>query len=226
MNPELVIQDFQGRLNADPNGNSARLIKGVFKTLAQTPFTDLLFGMRESWKSIKGWIGYEVSSEGRVRSFWMPVWAKGRRGRSYVIGPSPSIIRLKSNREGRLSVVLHSEGIRKTFSVQTLVLEAFVGPRPHGMFACHGPKGLPDNSISNLYWALPSRNNGQDRRRDKTAMFGELHPRAKLTEKTVRWIISEREKGKTRHAIAAVLGVAPSTVGSVIYGLNWKYITQ
>jgi hypothetical protein len=56
---------------------------------------------------------------------------------------------------GHLSVVL---GRRNTRMVHTLVLEAFVGPRPPGKEACHGNGQPGDNRLSNLRWGTRSEN--------------------------------------------------------------------
>ncbi|AEK09646.1 HNH endonuclease [Mycobacterium phage Mozy] len=48
---------------------------------------------------------------------------------------------------------------RRKSLVHVLVLEAFVGPRPEGMNACHN-NGIPnDNRVENLRWDTPSENN-------------------------------------------------------------------
>jgi hypothetical protein len=39
-----------------------------------------------------------------------------------------------------------------------MVLEAFVGPRPPGKEACHGPEGHLDNSVANLRWDTRTNN--------------------------------------------------------------------
>lgn len=42
--------------------------------------------------------------------------------------------------------------------VHTLVLEAFVGPRPPGLVALHGNDIGTDNRVGNLRWGTPSEN--------------------------------------------------------------------
>lgn len=59
---------------------------------------------------------------------------------------------------GYLAVSLKDEGVRRRVRVHTLVLEAFVGPRPEGMVACHGPAGLDVNTPANLRWDTPLEN--------------------------------------------------------------------
>lgn len=225
MSAELIIQDFQGKLNSDMDGTRARLIKGATKALVQATFFNLKCRMKELWKSIHGWAGYEVSSRGRLRSFWQRKGEIGRRGSVWFLAKTPKFLSLKIAPNGRKSIVLHRNGNRKTIPVSTLVLKAFVGPRPAGMYGCHGPQGLSSDSVKNLYWARPSRNNGEDRRRDKTDLFGEKHPRAKLSEANVKVVLKERSKGVTRHAIAKRFSVSPGTIGNIIYGRTWRHVT-
>lgn len=47
---------------------------------------------------------------------------------------------------------------RRTRSVHQLVLEAFVGPRPEGMYGLHWDDDKNNNRLANLRWATPSEN--------------------------------------------------------------------
>lgn len=110
----------------------------------------------ELWLPVKGWEGfYEVSDSGRVRSVDRVVIRKNGlemtvRGRELVPWPTPPM--------GYLSVRLKRPGAKRGVRIHTLVLEAFVGPRPSGYVACHGPKGLLDNSLANLRWDTAAEN--------------------------------------------------------------------
>jgi hypothetical protein len=117
---------------------------------------------------------YEVSDQGQVFSLFF-----GRELKQYKLNP-----------EARYAVVwlTTATGKGKAFPVHHLVLEAFVGPRPEGMIACHGQGGSKDNSLQNLSWGTYKQNNGPDRERDGTALHGSSHPSAKLTESDVREI--------------------------------------
>lgn len=122
----------------------------------------------ERWASIPGYEGYfEASDLGRVRSIDRVVtWKNGRkmRYRGRMLEPEFS-------NSGYLYVRLHAFGTTKGMFVHTLVLLAFVGPRPPGMECCHGPGGKLDNRPENLRWGTHSENN-----RDKT-LHGTDHKR-------------------------------------------------
>lgn len=76
---------------------------------------------------------------------------------------------------GHLGVTLRSGGAIKSRYVHQLVLEAFVGPRPEGMVACHWNDISDDNRVENLRWATPQENrmdtirNGHDPNATKNA---------------------------------------------------------
>lgn len=113
----------------------------------------------EEWRPVLGWEGlYEVSDLGRVRS----LSRGGYRGR---------IIKPYLNRKDypRLMVALcdgkRKHGGRQAFpTVHRIVLEAFVGPRPDGMEACHYNGDACDNRLKNLRWDT-KMGNVADRRR-------------------------------------------------------------
>lgn len=94
--------------------------------------------MTEEWSPIPAFDGYEVSSGGRVRS---------------VRGELAGWVS-----KGYRMVALRRENRTFTRSVHTLVLLAFVGPRPDGMEACHGDGDPLNNELSNLRWDSSSAN--------------------------------------------------------------------
>jgi len=110
----------------------------------------------EEWRTIEGFEGfYEVSSRGRVRSLDRVVDGKNgttRRRRSAILSQDTS-------GNGYPRVVLQRERVRTKRLVSGLVLEAFVGPRPDGMEACHFPDPNPqNNTVENLRWDTKSAN--------------------------------------------------------------------
>lgn len=94
----------------------------------------------EKWAQLPGWgEQYWISDCGRV-------WSEGGLRRQNV------------SSKGHMFVDLKFEGVRRTRRVHQLVLEAFVGPCPPGLIACHD-NGIPaDNRLSNLRWDTRSSN--------------------------------------------------------------------
>lgn len=106
----------------------------------------------ETWRAIPGYEGiYEVSDKGGVRS--LPrTDAQGGKRRLRTFRPS------RMDAWGHLGIKLRRDGVIKSFYVHRLVLEAFVGPCPPGMEACHWNDVPDDNHLSNLRWATKSEN--------------------------------------------------------------------
>lgn len=110
----------------------------------------------EQWRPVLGFEGYyEVSDHGRVRSLAREVRAGYGRTRWM---PGQMLHPCVHNPYGHVLVILSAAGQRKTRTVHRLVLEAFVGPRPDGLEACHGPGGGGDNHLTNLRWDTHSAN--------------------------------------------------------------------
>jgi len=64
--------------------------------------------------------------------------------------------------DGRATVQLCIDGQTRSVVVHTAVLEAFVGPRPHGHMAIHLNGDATDNRLCNLAW-VPRRGRPRSR---------------------------------------------------------------
>ena len=120
----------------------------------------------ERWLPIADFPGYDVSDQGRVRSYWRTV-SRGignGTGKKNVMVPNPQkILNPDINPGGYPTVRLYIEGKGRTrFCIHKLVLETFIGPCPPGMEACHNNGKRPDNRPSNLRWDT-RKNNHWDR---------------------------------------------------------------
>lgn len=174
--------------------------------------------MTEVWKPVVGFEGlYEVSDLGRVRCHPM---ARGK-GRTPGLVLSPSRI----GKRGYLLVHLRRPGKKaKPVYVHTLVLEAFVGPRPSGADACHDPDPNPANcTLSNLRWDT-RRGNLADKRGHGTQTRGEAHPVSKLTEADVREMFRLRASGMTQAKIAHRFGVSHSLPHLIFKRKLWSHL--
>jgi hypothetical protein len=130
-----------------------------------------------------------------------------------------------------LAVTLHRNRKRFSHRVHVLVLETFMGPRPIGMFGCHGPKGKFDNSLKNVYWATPKQNtNDMIRDGTMTAPSGENHGRAKLNWLQVRIIRKTYELGRdvgiSQRSLARIFGVSQNAVRDIVLNQKWKHIPE
>lgn len=129
-----------------------------------------------------------------------------------------------------LKVSLSRDGKQTTFLVHRLVLEAFVGPCPEGMEACHDPDPDPTNNrLDNLRWDTPKAN-GQDRIRHGSQARGEANGSSKLTRDIVAKILYlRRTEGLGGRAICRRLGIGTSlrnAADHVIYGKTWRHVAE
>lgn len=174
----------------------------------------------ETWRPVANYEGaYEVSSLGKVRALERKV--KFCRGRSRV--QKGKILNQKLSGKGYYYVELWKDGHKKIKMVAHLVAEAFLGPRPQGLFVLHGPNGKRDNSEQNLSYGTAKENN-YDRLRDGTLPLGEIHARSKLTEEKVRLIFYFYDLGWHKKNIAAMMDTTYQNVHAILIGKTWKHI--
>lgn len=103
----------------------------------------------EEWVPIKGFPGYEVSSDGRVRSF------VGWKGRGT---PEAKVISQSRKKSGYMQVVLCNGTEKKSFSVHRLVAEAFI-TNEGGKRTVNHKNGIKDDNRScNLEWVSQGEN--------------------------------------------------------------------
>jgi len=162
---------------------------------------------------IPGYEGYEVSSLGRVRSFWRPGGPQRR-----FPSETPRILRPSAPPNGYLYVGI---GRHSKKAIHRLVLLAFVGPCPDDCEASHLNGDRRDNRSANLVWEAPLKNH---RRREQhgTSLFGERNPNAKLNTRKVleiRRLLSEGWKGR---AIAKKVGTTEFSVSKIKRGHCWS----
>lgn len=172
------------------------------------------------WKAHPKWPKYEVSNRGEVRS-----WVLVNRPRGTTT--SPKVLVGNFDKEGQRRVKIH-DGNGGVFvrGVHVLVLETFVGPRPEGFVACHGPNGNTDDSLANLEWGTRSKNQGDDRRRDGTMpnLKGENSGRAKWSDADVLGVRQLAVEGYTTVEIATRYGMSRNHAWKIITRKIWTHI--
>jgi hypothetical protein len=180
----------------------------------------------EKWKDIAGYEGlYQVSNLGRVKSLRRmllirhPVGDRYREQPERILAPGPA-------ESGHLTVSLAKEGRSKTYQVHTLVLEAFVGPRPGDCLEWHGchRDGNPTNNVlGNLRWDTRSGNE-EDKIAHGRSNRGERNRAVKLTPAQVLEIRERVAKGETSDAIAAIYGVTRGLINAIKSGRAWGWL--
>ena len=181
----------------------------------------------ERWLPIADFPGYDVSDQGRVRSYWRTV-SRGignGTGKKNVMAPNPQkILNPDINPGGYPTVRLYIEGKGRTrFCIHKLVLETFIGPCPPGMEACHNNGKRPDNRPSNLRWDT-RKNNHWDRWEHGTDPTGTRNGRTKLVPEQVLEIRELSKQGLCPHAIAKVFDLNAKTISDVVTRKHWRHI--
>lgn len=126
---------------------------------SHAPLSNVTTGSRsadgiERWLPVDGFPGYEVSNHGQVRG--LPRTIDTVRGPRTVRG---CVLSQWTTPKGHKSVSLRGTRGQLTRLVHSLVLTAFVGPRPDGYECCHSDGDPANNHVWNLRWDTSSENN-------------------------------------------------------------------
>lgn len=174
--------------------------------------------MKEVWKEIPGFIGYEVSSHGNIRSYWK------KCGRKYLLSGNiqhvfnPSIY--KGYRSLKLRVNIGKYLFRR---ISRLVLETFIGPCPQGYQACHDD-GIPCNDrLDNLRWDTP-KNNHYDKHSHGTYPIGIKNSNAKLTDEQVMHIRSLYSQGYSQDHLGVLFCITKNNISKIVTKRTWKHL--
>ena len=177
---------------------------------------------QETWANVPGFVGYQVSDLGRVRSRRMPGCGKGRSTRFGFY----RILKLFPDRAGYLCVNLRS-GNRKIHQkkVHVLVLMTFIGAKPIRMQARHFPdRNKSNNRLSNLSWATAKVNN-LDKIAHGTIVRGERQAASKFTVDDVVKMRQMRRAGMTLSAIQQNIGKGSLVaIGLAVRGKTWAFV--
>ena len=166
----------------------------------------------EQWRLIPGWPDYEVSDQGRIRSWKV----------SPPHGDPPRILKQMIGPYGYRYIFLYRAGKMKQKRVHRAVLEAFVGPCPEGLETRHLDGDRKNNHRRNLAWGDRYAQIA-DRRRHNTLLCGEASPTHKLKVADVRQI-RRLLPGTTCRKLAARYGVSHTTILAAANGHHWSDI--
>ena len=160
-----------------------------------------------AWRPDAFGFPYEIGTDGSVRNE-----KTGQVRKSHV-----------NKNTGYAQIDLWKNGKSRTFLVQRLVLEAFVGPMPPGKECSHINGNRLDNRLENLEYDTPQGNCNR-RIEHGTLVRGSKHHQAKLTEEQVLEIW--RLRGQvTQRELAQQFGVAHIQIGRIHLGQTWAWLT-
>lgn len=165
----------------------------------------------EEWRPVPGWGGrYEASSLGRIRN-------SHKIMKPYT---EPS--------SGYQSIVLYSNGVRKTVKVQLVIASAFLGERPQDYHTAHLDGNPSNNVLSNLAYVTQSENHGHMHLHG-TAQIGERNGVHKLTEEQARLIIARGKPGDPvwgPRPLSKRFGVHEATIQDCLKRRSWRYLSR
>ncbi len=171
----------------------------------------------EEWRDVPGFVGYQISAKGRVRSRKRRRWG-GLEAKWHIIKGS-----IGTTRRYKVCLFRDAKGFWR--DVHRLMLEAFIGPCPEGLQGLHRDDDPLNNSLDNLYWGTPKQNAKDRKQNGKQAdKRGSKHHMAKLTEKDVRTIRRRLARGETQAAIAQDYGVKREAISSIHRRRTWQHI--
>jgi hypothetical protein len=162
------------------------------------------------WKEIPGYEGlYEVSNTGFVRR------ADTKRMMS----------RWTCTTRGYWKTRLSNNGTAKGWDIHTLVLLAFVGPRPEGHECRHLDGDRTNANLNNLQWGT-AKENQNDRHRHGTHNLGENSARVKYTEERIRSAIEYYNTGVSALAVDRKFNFPKCFFSAVVTGSRWPHLQQ
>lgn len=172
--------------------------------------------MGECWRAVVGYEGlYEVSDLGNVKSLdRVVVDSAGRNRRFKGQALKPSLRR----RDSRRSVNLKSAGVGSKRTIASLVCEAFIGPRPCGMYVLHREDDLSNDWLSQLYYGTPKQNSEDCARTGRERYVrNELHGMCTISNETIEEIIRLSPHHFQRE-IADHFGISQGHVSEILSG--------
>ena len=170
----------------------------------------------EIWKPIPGFDGYEVSDQGRVRSFH-------KRDRGDVAGPvwiisdePQRILSPGSCKRGYQTVGLRMDGKTHPRKIHALVMLAFIGEIPHGLEVCHNDGDPRNNRLSNLRYDTSSANAADMVRHERGSRL--------FSNETIRRIRELRATGYSILKLCRKFNASRDAIGNMCSGTTFREI--
>lgn len=157
--------------------------------------------MTEEWRPVVGAKGfYEASDRGRVRSLDR-LDSAGKRQKGRILKGEARA----GQRGYRVVKICAPDGSRRMRYIHDLVLEAFVGPRPRGLYGLHWDDDVDNNTLPNLRWGTQRENMEDAKRNGSTGRWThcsrghELAPWNLVNSKQVRCLACHYARSYATH---------------------------
>lgn len=189
----------------------------------------------EFWRPIPGWLGYDVSNLGRVRSWRTVRSLPNYGGTARAWRKKPLTMRPGINKYGYVQIsIFNSNGARKSRRVHQLVALAFI-PNPEQLPTVNHLTGLrTDNRSDNLAWASRSEQSKHAwayglHKRDKTAqalmmVAARREHGLHLPNELIRLIRSLLDHGFSQGQIRRWSGMKATTIQSIAVGRTYRHV--
>ncbi len=174
--------------------------------------------MSEVWKDVVGYEGiYKVSESGKVESV--------KRVDSHGVPRGGHLMTPRKEKSGYLSVPLRKDGVLKRRKVHSLVIEAFIGPKPSPDCVCrHLDDCKTNNTWVNLAWGTSTENKADAKRNGKIAVGERNGGGGVLTESQVIEIKRRISAGEAKPALANEFGVSRGMIYHIDKGRAWSHV--
>ena len=161
---------------------------------------------KEIWKQIPGFDGYDVSNQGRVRSYYKLIgWPGG-----HVLTDKPQrILRGAYKSIGYHYVLLALDGKSYNKMTHQLMMLAFNGPCPDGMEVCHNDSNPKNNRLDNLRYDTKQ---------------GNTNDRCKLTEEQITEVRYRCAAMERVQDIAKEYGVSRNSIIRICTGESFSLL--
>ena len=171
--------------------------------------------IEEDWKDIPEYPGYQASSFGRIRSPDKKVRCRNgmriRKGR--ILSPV-------KHHSGYSMYTMFANSVQKAVFGHSLVMSAFIGPKPENCVTCHNDGNKQNNQLSNLRYDT-YRNNEQDKRVHGTYQSGDKNPRATFSLQDIEAIRQLRVNGASVKLLAQRFNKRPGHISKICTGFLW-----
>ena len=181
------------------------------------------------WRPIPTTAGYQASSDGQIKSPDTTQTLVSSAGKEYTRERKGRILSPAKHSAGyRKVVVITLDGRQSQRTVHSLVMEAFEGLRPVGLWINHKNGDKTDNRIENLEYCSASDN---QRHAVATGLApkpplkrGTDQHKAVLDEDQVRCIRRQYEDGMGIASLARQYMVGESTIRNVVKRHTWTWL--
>ena len=172
-------------------------------------------------------VGYDVSSFGRVRSWWARKSLGVGKGSEAYLGTVARILRTVPQSGGYRAVGVGRtvNGRPKHVALHRLVAKAFIPPIEGMSHVNHLNLLKSDCRAGNLEWTIPKRNTQHAIDAGVIRVIGVNNPMARLTTDDVREIRELRRLGVDCQEVAARFRITPAHVYAIEQGRRWGHVS-